>query len=151
VNEDTVSRSDPSRPYFRRDQRDGVSPPDPSKVCTYAQHIVHARGKRTQFTSVSLDLAKIRDFGDTNYRLRREEAEAEGHEIVEHESLLGHLQRAVRDEQKAERLRAIQAIRYARQRMEGLVAWNFNISGVERKDLIDWARGRIQKYFVKVS
>jgi hypothetical protein len=43
------------RAYFRRDQRDGVGPPDLSKVCTYAEHIVHARGKRTQFTSVSLN------------------------------------------------------------------------------------------------
>jgi len=59
------SQSVSTRPYFRRDQRDGISPPDLSKVCTYAEHIVHARGKRTQFTSISLDLAKIRDFGDT--------------------------------------------------------------------------------------
>ena len=58
--------SSPARDYFRRDQRDGVSPPDLSKDCTFAEHIVHARGKRTQFTSVSLDLSKIRDFGDTN-------------------------------------------------------------------------------------
>jgi len=145
------SQSVATRPYFRRDRREGISPPDLSKVCTYAEHIVHARGKRTQFTSISLDLAKIRDFGDTNYRLKREDAEIEGHGVVEHEVLLTELQRVAKDQQKAERLRAIQALRYTRQRREGLVTWKFDISGVERKDLIDWARGKIQRFFVTVS
>src|SRR4051794_6190582 len=69
------------RPYYRRDQKDGVSPPDLTKKCTYADHIVHARGKRTRFTSVSLDLSKIRDFGEASYRLKRREAEADSHKV----------------------------------------------------------------------
>ncbi len=77
--------------------------------------------------------------------------ETDGHEVVEHEALLVALQCTARDEQRAERLRALQAIRYVRQHAEGLVAWNFDIRGVERKDIIDWARGKVQKYFVKVS
>lgn len=140
-----------SRPYFRRDQREGISPPDLSKRCTYAEHIVHARGKRTQLTSVSLDLAKLRDFGEAAYRLKREETEDDGHGIVEHESLIAELQRVVRDEQKAERSRAIQALRYAKMRLEGLIEWRFDASGVERKDLINWARGKVQPYFTRVS
>ena len=138
------------RPYYRRDQRDGVSPPDLSKACTYAEHIVHARGKRTQFTSVSLDLMKIRDFGDTDYRLKREETERDGHKLVEHEALLGELQRVARDEQRAERQRAIQALRYAMRRLEGLVRWNFDTSAVVRKDLIPWARDKVRAYFTRV-
>ena len=67
------------------------------------------------------------------------------------EALLGALQHSARNEQKAERLRAIQAIRYVRRHLEGLVTWNFEFSGVERKDLIDWSRNRVQTYFVKVS
>lgn len=31
-----------SRPYFRRDQRDGISPLDLSKECTFAEHEVIA-------------------------------------------------------------------------------------------------------------
>ncbi len=69
---------------------------------------------------------------------------------MEHEVLLTELQRVANDQQKAERLRAIQALRYTRQRREGLVTWKFYISGVERKDLIDWARGKIQRFFVTV-
>jgi hypothetical protein len=69
--------------------------------------------------------------------------------VVEHEILLAELQRVANEEEKAERQRAIQALRYARQRKEGLVKWNFDTSGVERKDLIGWAQGKVQAYFVK--
>jgi hypothetical protein len=150
VTESGTLKSAGFRPYFRRDQRDGVSPPDLSKICTFAEHIVHARGKRTQFTSVALDLTKIRDFGDTDYRLKREETERDGHEIVEHESLVAELQRVIRLQDKAERQRAVQAPRYARERREGLVKWKFDTSGVDRKNLITWAAGKVQIYFAKV-
>jgi hypothetical protein len=119
-------------------------------VCTFAEHIVHAKGKRTQFTSVSLDLTRIKDFGDTSYRLKREETERDRHEVVEHEALLAELQRVAKEEEKAERQRAIQALRYARERKEGLVRWKFDTTGVDRKDLINWAYGRVQGYFAKV-
>ena len=42
------------------------------RSASYAEHIVHARGKRTRYTSVSLDLTKIKDFGDADYRLERQ-------------------------------------------------------------------------------
>jgi hypothetical protein len=80
-----------SHDYFRRDQADGISAPDLSKSSTYAERIVHAQGKRTRFTSVSLDLTKIRDFGDTDYRLDREQVTNDGHRLVEHEELLSEL------------------------------------------------------------
>ncbi len=137
------------RPYFRRDQKDGVSPPDLSKDCSYADHIVHARGKRTKFTSLPLDLAKCRDFGECTYRLLREPAEADKHKIVEHEHLLTELQQTASRGEKDERLKAIHALRYARMRKEGLVDWQFDISRVERKEVISWAHRQIQKYFVR--
>jgi len=138
------------RDYFRRDQSGGVSPPDLSKECTFAEHIVHARGKRTQFTSVSLDLSRIRDFGDANYRVERQRVVADSHLLVEHEALLDELKRAAQEERKGERLRAAQALRYARRRREGLIEWSFDIAGVDRKELIAWARGKIQAYFVRM-
>jgi hypothetical protein len=51
--------------------------------------------------------------------------------------------------EKEERLKAIHALRYARMRREGLVDWQFDISRVERKELISWAHRQIQKYFVR--
>jgi hypothetical protein len=122
--------------YYRRDQRNGISPPDLSKECTFAEHIVHARGKRTQFTSVSLDLSKIRDFGDTDYRLEQRKVTGDGHALIEHDALIQNLRRAAQEEEKAERLRAVQALRYAIRRKEGLVKWSFDFTGIARKDLI---------------
>jgi hypothetical protein len=140
----------PSCDYYRRDQRDGISPPDLSKDCTYAEHIVRARGKRTRFTSVSLDLATIRDFGEADYRLERGRLGEDGHTLVEHDPLLAALRRAILEGEKEERLRAVQALRYARRRKEGLVRWVFDISGVARKDLIPWAGRHVQRYFARV-
>jgi hypothetical protein len=138
------------REYFRRDQRDGISPPDLSKECTFAEHIVHARGKRTRFTSVSLDLAKIRDFGDTNYRLERGKVIEDQHGLVEHEELIDELRHQSRDGEKADRLLAIQAMRYAMKRKEGLVSWSFDSSRVARKDILSWTQARIQVYFTRL-
>jgi hypothetical protein len=145
------SEGDSTRDYFRRDQREGISPPDLSKECTYAEHIVHARGKRTRFTSVSLDLRKIRDLGDTNYRLERQKLLDDQHALVEHESLLSELRRVIREGEKAERLRAVQALTYASRRKEGLVNWSFDVSRVARKDLISWAKVRVQPYFTRLN
>jgi hypothetical protein len=143
------------RDYFRRDQSSGISPPDLSKDCTFAEHIVHARGKRTQYTSVSLDLTKIRDFGDADYKLEREKlacepTTTESHRLVEHESLIAELRRVVREGEKEDRLRAVQAMRYATRRKEGLVSWSFDIAVVARKSLIAWAASKVQAYFTRV-
>ncbi len=138
------------RDYFRRDQKGGISPPNLANDCTFAEHIVHARGKRTQYTSVSLDLSKIRDFGDTNYKLERESAISDGHGLVEHETLIAELRRVAREETKEARLRAVQALRYATSRREGLVSWSFKTTGVAQKDLISWAEKIIQKYFARI-
>ena len=46
--------------------------------------------------------------------------------------------------------RALQAQRYARRRLEGLVKWNFPLKGIDRGDWITWAFRNVQKYFQKV-
>ena len=140
-----------ARDYFRRDQRDGLSPPDLSKDCTFAEHIVHARGKRTQLTSVSVDLSKIRDFGDTNYKLERERTSRSGHSLVEHEALLAELKRSIREDGREESDRAARALVYATRRKEGLVQWAFDTSGLARKDLLTWAFDKVQHFFTRVG
>ena len=139
----------PAPDYFRRDQKDGISPPDLSKDCSFAEHIVHARGKRTKYTSVSLDLSKIRDFGDTSYLFNQGLTAAHGHILVLHEVLLAALRQVIQDQDKADRLRAIQALRYATKRKEGLVDWRFDTASIARKDLIAWAARHVQQYFSK--
>ena len=133
--------------YFRRDQADGVTAPDLSKDCSYAEHIVRARGKRTQLTSVSLDPQKINDFGPALYRALRPDIDGDGHTIIEHLELLQHLRVSAELNEKEERVRALQAQRYAKRRQEGLVKWNFSLGGIDRKNLTSWAFQNIQKYF----
>ena len=135
--------------YFRRDQNGGVTPPDLSKDCTYAEHIVRARGKRTQLTSVSQDPKKINDFGPTLYQVIHQGLKEDNHTFVEHLELMSLLRNSAESSEKEERARAIQAQRYPKRRLEGLVKWNFSTETVERKELITWAFDKIQKYFRK--
>jgi hypothetical protein len=137
--------------YFRRDQADGINGPDLLKQCTFAEHIVHARGKKTQYTSVSLDLSRIRDFGEQGYELNCGKVVSDGHSLVVHVALIAELQRVAREEDKEARLRAVAALRYAKKRKEGLVDWKFAIpSSLARKKVISWAEGQVQPYFNKV-
>ncbi len=140
-----------NRAYFRGDQHDGVTGPNLLKTCTYAEHICHARGKLTQFSSISLNAAKISDFGETVYRANRTLLDDDRHHMIEHELLLDELRRAIRESSKQEKTQAISALRRAQRRREGLVDWKFDISRIDRKDVIAWANAAVQKYFTKVQ
>lgn len=135
--------------YYRRDQADGVTAPDLSKDCSFAEHIVRARGKRTQMTSVSRDPAKIHDFGPSLYMVLRDVLRGGGHDLVEHAELIERLREAAQAGQKDERTRAVQALRYAKRRCEGIIRWNFSLANVDRSDLITWAFRNVQRYFRK--
>lgn len=133
--------------YFRRDQRSGITAPDLTKDWTILEHIVRARGKRSQFTSVSLDPAKIEKFGPTLYRLLRESLADDAHDLLEHQALIDELRRLATDENRRARNLAVQALRYARSNREGLTRWAFSIENVPRKDAIRWAFRQVQRYF----
>ena len=133
--------------YFRGDQRTGITAPDLSKQCEFAEHIVRARGKRTAYTSVSLDRHSIGRFGECQYFLLREPLAVDKHQLVEHVDLIRHLEQTARERDKGERLTALQALRYARMRKEGLISWKFRTDGVDRKDLITWAGDKVRLYF----
>jgi hypothetical protein len=62
-----------------------------SKYCTPAEHIVRARGKRTKYTSVSLDPDKIDDFGPALYQALCPDIMAKGHAIIARDALLHEL------------------------------------------------------------
>ena len=135
--------------YFRRDGSRGISPPDVGKECSFAEHIVRARGKRTKFTSVSLDPEKIREFGDTLYLLLRELLSEKGHLLVEHLPLMETLRREAHEGASGVKDVALRALRRAKKRKEGLVDWRFDTSGVERKDVLGWAVDQVQAFFSK--
>lgn len=136
--------------YFRRDQKDGITGPNLAHRCTYAEHIVHARGKVTQYTSITLDGQKCRDMGEATYRLLRPEVDDAGHAVVEHVMLVTELEKVARSEEKADRLRAIRALQYAKRRLEGLVEWKIDISLIAPKDVMERGRKEASKFFSKV-
>jgi len=143
--------SEGQQEYYRRDQKDGITAPNLGKYCSYAEHIVSARGKRDQYTSVSLAPNTIRIFGEQLYRLLSELLLQDGHDLVEHERLLKSLREVATSQEKAHRARAVQALRYAKKRKEGLVEWKFETHSVPAKDLMAWAHARVQQYFQGVS
>jgi len=69
---------------------------------------------------VTLDLLKCRSFGETTYRLKRPEVDNEGHTVIEHSVLVASLTHSARDGEKAEKARALQALRYTRRHLEVL-------------------------------
>jgi hypothetical protein len=116
--------------YFRQDQDRGITAPNLAKRCDFAEHIVHARGKKTAFTSVSLDRDKIDDFGPTLYLALRSDIVGAGHALIEHADLIASLRESAASLDKAGRQMALRAIPYAKRRKEGLIDWKFDLSSV---------------------
>ena len=141
--------ANPPNDYWRWDQDGGVTAPDLTKSHTYADHIVKARGKKSQMTSVSSEKAKISNFGPSLYGVLRSEIDKDKHFLVEHAQLIETLTQVAKNGKREEKVRALQALRYAKLRVEGVIEWKFDINGVERKDVITWAFNNIQKYFKK--
>jgi hypothetical protein len=139
----------PVSTYYRGDQLAGITAPDLAQQCDFSEHIVRARGKRTPYTSVSLDRHAIERFGECDYLLLRDLIDRREHALVEHADLLRLLGEAARGRDKAEKLMAVRALDYARRRKEGLVVWKFDVASVERKNLISWAYQRVQEFFQK--
>lgn len=137
----------PMPDYYRRDQTGGVTAPDLSKHCSFAEHVVRTRGKRTKYTSISLDPDKIDDFGPTLYQALLPDISSKNHEIIEHGALLENLRMAALNGEKLDKRRAVQARLYAKRRREGLIDWAFDTTNVQRKDLITWAFGQVQIFF----
>src|SRR5262245_262805 len=86
---------------FRRDQADSVTGPNLDDTASYAEHIVHARGKRTRFTSVSTSRDAIRDFGPQLWKLLQPQVTNDGHFIVAHGDLVNALRQELSSEDDA--------------------------------------------------
>ena len=138
-------------PLFRRDQSDAISPRNLADESTYAEHVVHARGKRSRYTAVSKDPDAIRDFGPQLWAADRPRLRADAHRVVDHETLATHLRDEVQSGDPDARELAARALVRVLRRKEALVHWTFDHAGVERKDLITWAATRVRNYFTRAS
>lgn len=135
---------------FRRDQADTVTGPNLDDTSSYAEHIVHARGKRTRFTSVSTSRDAIRDFGPQLWMLLQPKVTVDGHSVVAHDDLVSALRQALSEDGDApSREFAARAIPRAIRRREALVQWSFKIDGVERKDRMSWAERHVRTFFIR--
>ena len=141
----------PARPsdLFRRDQKDGISPPNLADQSSHVEHIVHARGKRTRFTSVSTSPDAVRDFGEQLWKALRDALQKDGHPVVEHDALVKLLQRVLASGSPDDKERAARALPRTKKRLEALSEWTFDVSNVPRKDLITWATTKVRPYFAK--
>jgi len=88
-------------------------------------------------------------FGDQLYRLNRDKLVEDGHTLIEHLRLLAALREEVKNEDKGARLKAVQALRYARLRAEGLVEWSFDLRGLDPRSRFRWAAAQIRPYFAR--
>ena len=135
--------------YFRRDQSDEITPPNLGNESTYAEHVVHARGKRTQYTSLSTDPASIKDFGPQLWRFHEALAAAAGHRVLDPPSLVMALRRELGSKDLRARELAARALPRATQRKEALVLWAFDTTRISRKELSEWARPHMRQYFTR--
>jgi len=134
---------------YRRDQTDGISPPNLGDRSTYAEHVVHARGKRTRYTSVSEDPARIHDFGQQLWKLRQPEVQGAGHLVVVHTALLARLQADLRGGDPDLRELAARAIPRVRRRLEALVDWRFDITRIDQKEIVNWVIAQVRPFFTR--
>jgi hypothetical protein len=139
----------PMTELFRRDQTDGITAPNLADTSSFAEHIVHARGKHTRYTSVSTDPDTIRDFGPQLWQLLQPKTQQEGHRVVSHDELLTELRRILSTGTDEEKERAVRALPRAKKRREALVEWQFNLQNVERKELMSWAQKHVRPYFTR--
>jgi hypothetical protein len=111
---------------------------------------VHARGRRTRFTSLSTDPKSIVIFGPQLWRFKEALAAANSHRVLSHQALLTALRNELNSHDAKAQDLAARALRRARMRKEALVLWGFDVSRVDRKDLSEWARPHVQQYFSRV-
>lgn len=136
---------------FRRDQADTISGPNPDDASNYAEHVVHARGKRTRFTSVSTSKDAIRDFGEQLWKLVQPKVTDDGYVVVTHSQLLQALRVLLQGDDERARELAARALPRSIRRREALVDWQYKdkVDRIERKDRISWAEKYVRDYFTR--
>lgn len=87
------------------------------------------------------------DFGPVLYEALTKELKSNGHRLIDHQTLINSLREAAKGGDKQDRVRAVQALRYASRRREGLVIWSLDHSLIDRKNVFEWTRSKISPYF----
>lgn len=136
--------------YYRRDQEKGITAPKLDAGVSFVEHVVRARGKKTQYTSISHDVNRISHFDGVDYEVLHTDVVGDGHLLVPCDALQCELKKVAYEGEKAEAQKATRALGYVRKNLESLIDWKFNVATVAPKDIIAWAYSSIQKYFRKM-
>ena len=110
---------------------------------------MHARGKRTRYTSVSTSQNAIRDFGEQLWKLTQPKVTDAGHIVISHEELLRALRTILEADDDRQRELAARAIPRVNRRKEALVDWQFAVDRIERKDRMVWAENQVREFFTR--
>ena len=139
----------PVRPYYRRDARSGVTPPNPDATFTITEHITRARGKSSQLTSISHDLVAIQHFDGIDYDVGCAELQAAGHQLEAYEDLATQIREQIINGVKREKVLAVRAMSLLNHNLESLVRWTFTGAPAARNRRISWAGRMIAVYFTR--
>lgn len=133
--------------HYRKDSKNGITPPNPDGEQDVVEHITKHRGMKTALTSVSESSDSIAHFEGVLYSVEEVSVTRDGHNFTSHRALVAELRRRRDESTRSEKLLADRAIQYAKRAKEALIAWQFDLNGVQRSKRIKACFDRIQPYF----
>lgn len=132
--------------HYRGDQDKGITAPNLGLDVTFAEHVVKARGRKSNYTSVSENRAAAQIFGKV-YTLDEIGLRNDGHQLFCSISIQKSLQDTIKSGGPQAQL-ALRAVPRVAKNSECLIKWDFKIpSKFTGGSLISWTYNTIQKYF----
>ena len=135
--------------HYRKDNPKGITAPNPDADRDIIQHITKHRGQKTPYTSVSEDSKSIRHIQGILYKVDSQDVQDDGHGFIFHSELIDQVRSVMQSSARADRVLATRAYQLATRAREALIDWQFELSGIAKKDKITWCYNHIQKYFDK--
>lgn len=136
--------------HYRKDNPNGITPPNPDGNKNLVEHITKHRGMKTPYTSVSEDPNAIKHFSGELYKTDPDNVIADGHNFKSHSDVIDELRSIIQTSAMSERILANRAFQYAKRAKEALIDWQFSLDNIKKKDRISWCYNHIQKYFQRV-
>ena len=130
--------------HFRKDNPNGITPPNPDVIVTYFDHITKRRGMKTCYTSVSEGEKFINHFDGCLYHTSASSIKIDGHEFIPHSNVIANLCQARATTDRHERIAIDRAILMASRAQEALIRWDLKNKNVQRKNRISQAQNQIQ-------
>ncbi len=136
--------------HYRKDNPNGITPPNPDGDRDIVAHITKDRGMKTPYTSVSEVQNSINHFSGILYKTEPNQIINDKHKFKAHSELMNELRSIILTSSKKERIYAQRAFMLANRAKEALIEWEFILDTVKKKDRIKWCYNHIQKYFQRV-